>query len=226
VSQRPRWVRNILLGLLIVGVPVLLPVVRCYVMKRADGTPRGSRIETRAGVDLLILDDEVCTGDSSQGPSGRDCDRRTITVTLPGGAKTVDTADSARFERFSPSCRGDSWVILGDARHSLTGQPPRLVRDGAAGAESLTGRTPATFKNPFLLEAHQDYVLVMDPGAASMEIAAVTGDGAARWRVRVPGVCHLARRVGDTLVVATTAPSHRGVGIDVKTGAILWRAAP
>jgi len=46
------------------------------------------------------------------------------------------------------------------------------------------------------------------------------------WSVSIAGRCQLARILGDTLVIASSAPSQRAVGIDLDTGRVRWRVHP
>lgn len=218
--SRP-WLVWVGLGVLALVLGVGLPVLRCHLARHADGTATASWIEG----DVLLLEDRVCVGRNN---GIADCDQRTIRVRLPDGRRLGTGLD----DRLIGTTHGERCDLA--QRIELAGQPYRFAgapaylapADAEALGESPTGRAPLTFTAPSFAGAVDDEALVVDAAAGYTRLARLRRDGGARWVVVLPGACHLVRRFGDLLVVATTAASHRAVAVDVTTGALRWRITP
>ncbi|MEZ4403826.1 MAG: hypothetical protein R3B06_27635 [Kofleriaceae bacterium] len=219
--RRHVWLKRLGLGALIVGVPVGGMVWRCHALRSGPGHAESARIEG----DVVVVEDTLCTGDPNAGPL--DCELRTIRVDLATGARRSTSLDARRLPTpHGETCRGRDSVTLAGRPLALAGSPPRLGPRGGGVAESPTGATPATFTHPSVVGVAAGLAIVLDDGPATTRLVGVDRDGVARWAVAAPGRCQLARWLDDTVVLATTAGSHRVLRIDAATGQVRWRFAP
>ncbi len=145
---------------------------------------------------------------------------------------TVTTLDSVQSRLDMPAgsgCAAIPRIKLGESilkfddggtRSKLTSVPPPP-------AESATPSGPAlSFLEPHFLANPEDLPLILHRAAIgdnkAQLISRVEGTSKEAWQVPLEGECRKAYVHDKTLVVATSNPRRRAVGVDLTSGRVVW----